>query len=103
MQAHVVPWKLWFAVGGLLIADIVLLTVWTVVDPLKRDVHNFKKEPSDDPEQDIEFQPQLEHCKSSHHSIWMGRIKYLFFTRNIFDNIELIFLLYIYIYIYIYN
>ena len=43
---------------------------------LKRDVHDFKKESSDDPEQDIEFQPQLEHCKSSHHSIWMGTYVY---------------------------
>ena len=67
------PWKLWFAVGVLLIVDIILLTIWTAVDPLKRDVYNFRKEPSPDPEQDIEFQPQLEHCKSTHHSIWMGK------------------------------
>ena len=72
-QAHVVPWKLWFAVGGLLIVDVILLTIWTAVDPLKRDVHNFEKKPSSDPELDIEYQPQLEHCKSNHHSVWMGK------------------------------
>lgn len=67
------PWKLWFAVGGLLIVDVILLTIWTAVDPLKRDVHNFEKKPSSDPELDIEYQPQLEHCKSNHHSVWMGK------------------------------
>ena len=72
-QANIVPWKLWVAVGGLLIADIILLTIWTAVDPLKRDVYSFEKEPSLNPEHDIEYQPQLEHCKSTHHSIWMGK------------------------------
>ena len=66
------PWKLWFAVGFLILSDIILLTIWTAVDPLKRDVHNF--DPSLDEEKDIEFQPQLEHCKSNHHSIWMGKL-----------------------------
>ena len=74
LQADVVPWKLWFAVGCLLVTDIILLVIWTAVDPLSRVVHNFEKEPSLDPEEDIEIQPQLEHCKSNHHSIWMGKL-----------------------------
>ena len=38
MQAQVVPWKLWAAVAGLLAIDVVLLLVWTLVDPLSREV-----------------------------------------------------------------
>ncbi len=69
---NVVPWKLWVAVGCLLGVDLVLLTIWSVVDPLRRHVHNFVKEPSPDPDDDVEIQPQLEHCKSNHHNLWLG-------------------------------
>jgi len=68
----VVPWKLWVAVSSLLSIDLALLIVWTAVDPLLRQVHNFQKEPSQDPEEDVEIQPQLEHCKSQHHTVWLG-------------------------------
>ncbi len=61
------------AVGALLAVDFLLLVIWTIVDPLTRDVHNFPKVASDDPEADLEFQPQLEHCKSKHHSVWLGK------------------------------
>ena len=33
-----VPWKLWAAVAGLLAIDVILLLVWTLVDPLSREV-----------------------------------------------------------------
>jgi len=69
---NVVPWKLWAAVGGLLAIDLILLITWSIVDPLRRQVHNFAKIESDDPEDDIEIQPQLEHCKSTHHTVWLG-------------------------------
>ena len=67
------PWKLWVAVSSLLSIDLALLIVWTAVDPLLRQVHNFQKEPSQDPEDDVEIQPQLEHCKSQHHTVWLGK------------------------------
>ena len=89
MQADVVPWKLWFAVGFLLIADIILLTIWTAVDPLQRVVHNFPIKPSSDPEQDIAIQPQLEHCKSNHQSIWMGKQVFIYTLLNILGKLEL--------------
>ena len=38
LQAQVVPWKLWAAVAGLLAIDVILLLVWTLVDPLSREV-----------------------------------------------------------------
>lgn len=74
------------AVGSLLAIDFVLLLVWTAVDPLLRQVHNFAKEPSMDPEDDVEIQPQLEHCKSRHHTVWLGKFntrpKFLGWTES---------------------
>ena len=70
----VVPWKLWLAVGFLIMIDIILLSAWTISDPLKREVKNFSKIASSNPNEDIEIVPQLEHCKSHHHQIWLGII-----------------------------
>ena len=114
LQAQVVPWKLWAAVAGLLAIDVILLLVWTLVDPLSREVsialllppailpyimatnlfgsicsiiitlipqnqhlqvRNFPKlteAEMPNPEADIEIVPQLEHCKSRHHNVWLG-------------------------------
>lgn len=69
---NVVPWKIWAAVGFLVAIDLVLLVTWSIVDPLTRQVHHFPKEPSPDPDDDVEIQPQLEHCKSNHHTVWLG-------------------------------
>ena len=80
-QSEVVPWKLWVTLGCLVAMDVVLLLVWTVVDPLHRDVKNFPNVKSNDPEDDVEIQPQLEHCKSEHHYVWLGKT----FT-NSFDS-----------------
>lgn len=72
--AEVVPWKLWLAVAFLLLIDVILLTIWTVIDPLGREVRNFAKLASPNPDDDIEILPQLEHCKSKHHKVWLGII-----------------------------
>ena len=71
------PWKLWVAVGSLLALDLVLLVTWSLVDPLRRQVHNFATEKGD-PEDDVEIQPQLEHCKSTHHTVWLGKINVIY-------------------------
>ena len=70
--AQVVPWKLWAAVGCLVCLDLVLLTVWVAVDPLHREVRHFGKLLSANPDEDVEIVPQLEHCKSRHHNVWLG-------------------------------
>jgi hypothetical protein len=44
---------------------------------LQRDVKNFPKLKSVNPEEDVEIQPQLEHCKSEHHYVWLGRTSFL--------------------------
>jgi hypothetical protein len=73
-QAQVVPWKLWVSVAGLMAIDVVLLLVWTLLDPLSREVRNFPKLPSPNIEEDVEILPQLEHCKSKHHNVWLGEL-----------------------------
>ena len=40
LQTQVVPWKLWSMVGCLVLADAVFLTVWQLVDPLKKSVQH---------------------------------------------------------------
>ena len=61
------------AVGSLLSIDLALLIVWNAVDPLQRQVHNFPTKPSEDLEDDVEIQPQLEHCRANHHTVWLGK------------------------------
>ena len=72
-----VPWKLWVAVGSLLVLDLILLLTWSFVDPLRRQVHNFAKEKSPNPEDDVEIQPQLEHCKSTHHTVYQNSCNFI--------------------------
>jgi len=74
-QTQIVPWKLWATLGCLLSVDLILLSVWSIVDPLQREVKDFPKvKPDNDLENDIEIQPQLEHCKSEHHYVWLGEL-----------------------------
>ena len=35
-QTQVVPWKLWSMVGCLVLADAIFLTIWQLLDPLKK-------------------------------------------------------------------
>ncbi|XP_038063944.1 gamma-aminobutyric acid type B receptor subunit 1-like [Patiria miniata] len=63
-------WKMYLMIGVLLVVDLVLLTVWQIIDPLYRLVEDFDKE--EHYEEDLEIQPQLEHCEANHLSIWLG-------------------------------
>ncbi|XP_033643403.1 gamma-aminobutyric acid type B receptor subunit 1-like [Asterias rubens] len=63
-------WKMNLMIGVLLLVDIVLLTVWQTIDPLYRLVEDFAKE--EVYEEDLEIQPQLEHCEATHLPIWLG-------------------------------
>ena len=62
-----------YAVVGMFLAiDVVVLTVWQILDPLKRDLEDFPHEKPRDTERDIEIKPQLEHCSSKNLNIWLG-------------------------------
>ena len=62
---------MYLMIGILLLVDLILLTVWQVIDPLYRLVEDFDKE--EHYEEDLEIQPQLEHCEAEHLSIWLGK------------------------------
>lgn len=72
IQSKPQPWKLYSMVGALLAIDIVILGVWQLVDPLQRKIEVFALEaPQED--DDARIRPELEHCESMHHSVWLGK------------------------------
>ncbi|ODN02817.1 Gamma-aminobutyric acid type B receptor subunit 1 [Orchesella cincta] len=66
------PWKLYLLVATLVGIEVIYLTIWTLVDPLKRVMESFQPEESANLEEDIRIMPQLEHCESDHNNIWLG-------------------------------
>lgn len=60
---------------GLSCIDVIILTIWAIVDPQMRMVENFQLENPTDTEKDIKIRPSMEHCESKHQNIWLGLIK----------------------------
>lgn len=60
-------------ISGLLSVDLVILLTWQLQDPLHRRLEIF---PLEDPPpittDDIKIRPELEHCESENHSLWLG-------------------------------
>ncbi|KAG1682630.1 Gamma-aminobutyric acid type B receptor subunit 1 [Nymphon striatum] len=69
---EVQSWKLYIMVGILVIIDVIILIIWQVYDPLHREIENFLLEDPKDMSENIKILPQLEHCKSQNHDIWLG-------------------------------
>nr|XP_032807612.1 gamma-aminobutyric acid type B receptor subunit 2-like isoform X1 [Petromyzon marinus] len=63
--------KLFGIVGGMLLIDLVILISWQVLDPLKRIVNDYPREHPEGGE-DFTILPQLEHCESTHMTIWLS-------------------------------
>lgn len=59
---------------GLSFIDILILTIWAIVDPQIRTLENFQLENPTDTEEDIKIRPSMEHCESKHQNIWLGII-----------------------------
>ncbi|XP_046442537.1 gamma-aminobutyric acid type B receptor subunit 1-like [Daphnia pulex] len=57
---------------GLSCIDVIILTIWAIVDPQMRMVENFQLENPSDTEKDIKIRPSMEHCESKHQNIWLG-------------------------------
>lgn len=55
------------------ILDVIVLTTWQAVDPMFRDLEYFPYEDPQDTEEDIKYQPQLEHCTSNNLTVWLGK------------------------------
>ena len=65
-------WEMYLVVLIFLAMDLIVLTVWQVVDPLHQSLEDFPHETPEDTEKDIEIKPQLEHCSSNNLNIWLG-------------------------------
>jgi len=59
-------------VAVLLVIDLLILIPWAIVDPLQRDVEQFPLEEPTNVDDDIKIRPELEHCRSHNHNVWMG-------------------------------
>ena len=55
-----------------LVVDIIVLTVWQIIDPLYRELESFPHELPKDTDKDIQLKPQLEHCSSRYLNVWLG-------------------------------
>ncbi|CAB1422796.1 unnamed protein product [Pleuronectes platessa] len=58
---------------GTLLMDLLVLTSWQILDPLRRGVlqHPLETDPSD---QDVLVQPFSEHCSCSHMELWLSAV-----------------------------
>lgn len=52
--------------------DLIIMTAWCLINPFYRYLEDFPLEKPDVTERDIEFRPQLEHCRSQNLLIWYG-------------------------------
>ncbi|KAE8737458.1 hypothetical protein FOCC_FOCC017079, partial [Frankliniella occidentalis] len=60
-------------VGALLLLDVMVVTLWAIVDPMGRHLHNLTLEisPSD---RGVVYQTQVEICKSQYTESWLGAL-----------------------------
>jgi gamma-aminobutyric acid type B receptor len=72
IKTQVVPWKLWSMVGCLVAVDVLFVTIWQIVDPLKKKITAFDTIPSDNLDEDVEYQPEIWVCRSDYHNVWLG-------------------------------
>jgi len=52
--------------------DMIIMTAWSLINPFYPEIEIFPREKPDVIERDIEFLPQLEHCRSENLFIWYG-------------------------------
>jgi len=59
-------------VGCLVAVDVLFVTIWQIVDPLKKEITAFDTIPSDNSDEDVEYQPEIWVCRSDYHNVWLG-------------------------------
>ncbi|XP_033632295.1 gamma-aminobutyric acid type B receptor subunit 2-like [Asterias rubens] len=62
---------LFLMIGMLLLIDVIILTVWSILDPMIRVEERLPKESSNDT---VAFVPIVEVCRSKNLSIWLGLV-----------------------------
>ncbi|GAB6027475.1 Gamma-aminobutyric acid type B receptor subunit 1 [Chamberlinius hualienensis] len=65
-------WRMYVMLGVMLVIDITILFIWQLTDPLGREIEKFPVEKPLDTDEDMEIEPQLEHCASQNNNVWLG-------------------------------
>jgi len=52
--------------------DVIIMTAWSLINPFYPEIEYFPRETSDVTDKDIEFLPQLQHCRSQNLFVWYG-------------------------------
>ncbi|XP_064650354.1 gamma-aminobutyric acid type B receptor subunit 1-like [Lineus longissimus] len=73
-RMNIQPCEIYIVLAILLIIDLIFLTVWHIMDPLRRILQDFPKESPKDTDADVLYVPQLEQCTCTHLTIWLGVI-----------------------------
>jgi hypothetical protein len=69
----VASWQLYSVVVALLAMDVLLLSLWAGINPMRLEPHKFPPEEAKDRDDDIMYEPLLEQCVSTNDTIWMGK------------------------------
>ena len=78
-------YEMYLVLGVFFVVDIIVMTAWSLVSPFYPEIEYFPREKPDIADGDIEFLPQLEHCRSQNLFVWYGtyhsmvRISMLYF------------------------
>ena len=59
-------------VSGMVVIDVIVLLIWLIQDPLKRNIESFPLEDPLDINDDIKIRPELEHCESDNNVVWLA-------------------------------
>ncbi|XP_070531823.1 gamma-aminobutyric acid type B receptor subunit 1-like isoform X2 [Ptychodera flava] len=71
-RKEVEDWHLYIVVVIFVVLDVVICTVWTVLDPQHRELQELQKEEGS--QEDVEIIPLLEYCDSDKNAVWLGVI-----------------------------
>lgn len=63
---------MYVVLGIFILMDLIVLTVWQIIDPLYRKIERFPLEIPQVADKDLKYEPQLEHCDSKYLNIWLG-------------------------------
>lgn len=75
-------WEMHAVIGVCLLLDVIIMTSWQIIDPLRRDLENFDHEERQSTRgQNIDILPQLEHCVCDHINIWLGMRSHQYLGR----------------------
>jgi len=66
-------YEMYLVLSVFLALDLVIMTAWSLTNPFYPEMEYFPREKPDMSDKDIEFLPQLLHCRSQNLNIWYGK------------------------------